>query len=110
MFIYWNERKTLPFCHFLDASLSITGAGVGVGVGVPLAVTGAVIGSVGGLTVSGGIIREKVVQNKQLQSASKHLQADYFHSMQLRILFGRAASSHDFAKKLLFKLLVQPVR
>ena len=71
---------------------------------LPFAVAGAVVGRVGGLTVSGGIMRETLVKNKQLESASKHLQADYFHSMQLRILIGRVANNANFAKKLNFQV------
>ena len=71
--------------------MSLTGFGAIAG--LPLAVAGAVVGSVGGLTVSGGIMRETLVKNKQLQSASKHLQAHYFHSMQLRILIGRSTTT-----------------
>ena len=92
---------TLVFCLFLDTLMSLTD--IGATAGVPLAVAGAVVGSIGGLTVSGGIVRETLVKNKQLQSASKHFQADYFHSMQLRILIGRAANNQDFAKKLNFQ-------
>ena len=65
---------TLVFCLFLDTLMSLTD--IGATVGVPLAVAGAVVGSIGGLTVSGGIVRETLVKNKQLQSASKHFQAD----------------------------------
>ena len=78
--------------------MSLTG--IGTVAGVPLALAGAAVGGVGGLTVGGGIIGETISKNKQLKDASKHLQADYFHSMQLRILIGRAANSEDFAKKL----------
>ena len=82
--------------------MSLTG--IGAIAGIPLALVGAGVGTVGGLTVGGGIIGETVAKNKQLQGASKHLQADYFHSMQLRILIGRAANNEDFADKLNFPI------
>ena len=73
---------------------------IGAVAGVSLALAGAAVGGVDELVVGGGIIGETISKNKQLQGASKHLQADYFHSMQLRILIGRAANNEDFAKKL----------
>ena len=90
------------FYRILGTTMSLTG--IGAIAGIPLALVGAGVGTVGGLTVGGGIIGETIAKNKQLQGASKHLQADYFHSMQLRILIGRAANSEDFADKLNFPI------
>jgi len=80
------------------SALSLTG--VGAIVGVPLALSGAAVGGVGGLTVGGGIIGEALAKNKHLTNANLYLQADYFGSMQLRILIGRASKNEKFAKQM----------
>ena len=77
--------------------MSLTG--VGAIAGVPLALAGAGVGASGGIIVGGGIIGETIAKNKQLEDATKHLQEDYFHSMKLRILIGRAAKSKQFANE-----------
>lgn len=77
--------------------LSLTG--VGAVAGVPLALSGAAVGGVGGLAVGGGIIGEIVAKNKQLENANSFLQSDFFHSMQLTILFGRAARNGKIAQQ-----------
>ena len=82
--------------------MSLTG--IGAIAGVPLAMAGAGVGAAGGLTVGGGIIGETVAKTKELEDATKYLQEDYFHSMQLRILITRAAKSPEFAKKLNFQI------
>ena len=61
---------------------------------------GAAVGGTGGLVVGGGIIGEMISKKQELKGANEYLQSDYFHSMQLRILIGRAARSESFAEKL----------
>ena len=80
----------------IGAALSLTG--VGAVVGIPIAITGATVGGIGGLAVGGSIIGEAIAKNKKLEGANKHLQEDYFHSMQIRILIGRAARDEKYAR------------
>ena len=79
----------------VGTSLSLSG--VGAVAGVPMAIAGAAIGGAGGLNVAGAIIAESAIKSKNLRGVNEHLQRDYFHSEQLRILIGRAARDDDFA-------------
>lgn len=74
-------------------------SGVGAVAGLPVAITGATIGGIGGVNVAGAIIAESVIKNSKLEGVNEHLQSDYFHSMQLRILIGRAARNAGFARR-----------
>ena len=78
--------------------MSLTG--IGAIAGVPLALAGGAVGGAGGLVVGGGILGEIIAKNVELKDANAHLQADYFHSMQIRILIGRAAHDEEFADRL----------
>ena len=89
----------LLFSNFcLGGILSLTG--VGAVAGVPLALAGGGVGGVGGLVVGGGILGEIIAKNSELKDANFYLQSDYFHSMQIRILIGRAAHDKSFAERL----------
>lgn len=74
--------------------------GIGAVAGVPLALAGGAVGGAGGLVVGGGIIGEMITKKKELKDANFYLQSDYFHSMQIRILIGRAAHDDSFAERL----------
>lgn len=78
--------------------MSLTG--IGAIAGVPLALAGGAVGGAGGLVVGGGILGEIIAKNMELKDANAHLQSDYFHSMQIRILIGRAAHDEAFADRL----------
>jgi len=65
---------------------------------------GAAVGGVGGLVVGGGVIGEMIAKNNELKGANEHFRQDYFHSMQLRILLGRAAQNPNFAERFNIKL------
>lgn len=84
------------------AALSLTG--VGAVVGVPLAISGGAVGGVGGLTVGGGILGESISKNKKLEVVNEHLQSDYFHSMQIRILVGKASTNECYAGQIGLKV------
>ena len=82
------------------AGITITLTGVGAPVGMPLAISGAAISGVGGMNVAGAIVTEAIVKNKKLNGVNEHLQSDYFHSVQLRIVIGRAARDIEFADRI----------
>ena len=82
----------------VGGSLCLTGAGAVAG--VPLLVAGSSVGIGGGLTVAGSIVVESLLKSHRLEGINEHLQRDYFKSVQLRILIGRAAVDPKFASRL----------
>lgn len=85
------------FSHFLGTAISLTG--VGAIVGVSLLAAGSSLAGAGEITLGGGKTHEIAAKKKQLEGPSKHLQADYFNFMQLKILVGRATNDENFANK-----------
>ena len=67
-------------------------------VGIPMAITGASVGTAGGLTTAGSAMAEGALQKKSVEKVQEDLKMDWFRAEQISILLHRSAGDPSLAK------------